>query len=933
MISFQQTRRFDNLSLVPAVWRDRLAPGIPYVFNPSIIAHGDEFVLAYRVVLADGQRHIALCRLDKNLVPRPGSIVPFTETLNYAVETAGIAAPRWAADPRLTWLGSRLYVNFNSGWDPQPNHIYLAEVDPDTLLPLDAAREVVRKGRRRSVEKNWMFFSHDNTVYVVYQYAPLEILKADLSQPDRVMCEPAFLHHWTAWPYEQPYGELRGSASPVRHRDRLYLLAHSAMKIEPCNSLGDGQKRRYVAAMVALAAEPPFAPLAVSMEPLLMLNSAERSLPIGQALNPTTGDSLYASGAAPHDGGLLVSYGISDQYAAVRHVAWDRIEANLVPAIPVAARTPSHYDISSPTNIVQSGPTGTATLRAYWWREQSPLPNGAGDNPTANQSNRFVHGNFGDMVVPYLLRRLTGLPPVNCSDGVRLLTVGSVLQTARDGDVIWGTGVKGAAAGQFRTPAKLHVHATRGPITLDFLRRQGVDVSRVVAMFDPAVLIPHLYAAEVAVLRQQAEDTMQDVLVIPHFADDAVMRKLYPAYEDRILAADTPLLGVIARILRAGLVVSSSLHGLILAEALGVPAVWHRPLMGEDELKYHDYYLGTGRYRIVRVDTLRDAFTVAAMPLPAFDVDAMLASFPSPEELIAYGLIDRRQTLRPGRLIGFSSPLPAGLEALSGWSAPEPHGRWNDGDVAEFAIDVGEYGTGGLCCEWLLSGYLPRQDAVQRISVSDGTSDPVVWTIDRAGEKLFRFPLRADAAVDGKIVLTFRFPDAVSPESLGKANDRRRLAVALKAFRIRLENLALTDDPLVHLAVSGAVVPSESVASGVYRFALDEVTGPVLLLTRVSHVMDRLTGETELGRHDPRALGIAVERIAIRRDASTDDLAAGDPRLIEGWWPAETIGDCAIRWTNGAAVLPVAPGGPVTIELFGVRSARYAPEVETGSAG
>ena len=602
MDNFQKTKRFDNLSLVPPIWRGRLGSGIPYVFNPSVIAHGNDIILAYRIVLADGQRHLALCRLDKDLVPRPESVVAFTHELRYAGQEADNTAPHWAADPRLTWIGQRLYLNFNSGSNQKQNRIYLAEVDPHTLLPLGPAREVQRTDRRRAVEKNWMFFSHDDTAYVIYQFAPLEILKADLSQPDRVVCEPAFLHQWTAWPYEQPYGELRGSASPVLHEGRLYVLAHSACHVEPPGPDSDGPHVRYSAAMVAIAAEPPFEPIAVSAQPLLILNTAEQSLLREAALNPSVDKSLYASGATPYGDDLLVSYGISDQYAAVRRIGWDRVAANLLPVIRPSARMALHRPGPPPTAAVLPRLPSAGTLRAYWWRPHPASPYDATDRTALNMRGQFVHGNFGDMTVPFLLHRLTGLQPRNYEDGVRLLTVGSVLQIARDGDVIWGAGIKGAGADRFRKPGRLHVHATRGPITLDFLRRQGVDVSRVSTTFDPAVLIPHLYADEIAVLRQQATEAMQDVLVIPHFRDDTIMRKLYPAYRDRIVAADTPLFSIIGHILRASLVVSSSLHGLILAEALGVPAVWHRPLMGEDELKFYDYYLGTGRYRIVEED-------------------------------------------------------------------------------------------------------------------------------------------------------------------------------------------------------------------------------------------------------------------------------------------------------------------------------------------
>jgi len=44
-------------------------------------------------------------------------------------------------------------------------------------------------------------------------------------------------------------------------------------------------------------------------------------------------------------------------------------------------------------------------------------------------------------------------------------------------------------------------------------------------------------------------------------------------------------------------IVSSSLHGIIIAETFGIPTAWLRcsdKIVG-GEFKYHDYYLGSGR--------------------------------------------------------------------------------------------------------------------------------------------------------------------------------------------------------------------------------------------------------------------------------------------------------------------------------------------------
>lgn len=46
-------------------------------------------------------------------------------------------------------------------------------------------------------------------------------------------------------------------------------------------------------------------------------------------------------------------------------------------------------------------------------------------------------------------------------------------------------------------------------------------------------------------------------------------------------------------------VYSSSLHGIILAEAYGVPAVMFRSYDKSVDFKYLDYYASTGRYDVL----------------------------------------------------------------------------------------------------------------------------------------------------------------------------------------------------------------------------------------------------------------------------------------------------------------------------------------------
>ena len=77
-------------------------------------------------------------------------------------------------------------------------------------------------------------------------------------------------------------------------------------------------------------------------------------------------------------------------------------------------------------------------------------------------------------------------------------------------------------------------------------------------------------------------------------------------------------------------VISSSLHGIILAETYGTPAVFLHKGIETETLKFYDWYYSTGRYNVVIASTLDEALTVNPMQLPMLtNMQAeLIANFP-----------------------------------------------------------------------------------------------------------------------------------------------------------------------------------------------------------------------------------------------------------------------------------------------------------------
>ncbi len=198
----------------------------------------------------------------------------------------------------------------------------------------------------------------------------------------------------------------------------------------------------------------------------------------------------------------------------------------------------------------------------------------------------------------------------------RLLSVGSILHFARDHDVIWGTGVNGKRPDTDYVFGALDVRAVRGPRTHEFLSRRGIDAPAVFG--DPALLLPCVMPE----LVEHARAKHHPLTVIPNLND-------FSAYEPAptLLDPRSPVGVCLKRIAQSEFVVGSSLHAIVVAESLGIPARLISSTV-EDPFKYEDYYLGTGRPDAKVARTIEQAICMGGESGPIFDAAELLDAFP-----------------------------------------------------------------------------------------------------------------------------------------------------------------------------------------------------------------------------------------------------------------------------------------------------------------
>ncbi len=199
----------------------------------------------------------------------------------------------------------------------------------------------------------------------------------------------------------------------------------------------------------------------------------------------------------------------------------------------------------------------------------------------------------------------------------RLRRLGSSCIFARDGDIVWGSGVNGKFPVERHIFRHLDVRAFRGPLTRDFLLRRGIEAPEIFG--DPALLVADLLAIRFPAPAGHADP----VAFVPNLHDLPAMQ----AWENVVSPLD-PWWSVVRRISSARHVISSSLHGLVVADAFGVPCTYLRLSEEENLFKYEDYILGVGRSAL-RVTRSREE-AVRASPLDPirFDAARLKASFP-----------------------------------------------------------------------------------------------------------------------------------------------------------------------------------------------------------------------------------------------------------------------------------------------------------------
>lgn len=228
--------------------------------------------------------------------------------------------------------------------------------------------------------------------------------------------------------------------------------------------------------------------------------------------------------------------------------------------------------------------------------------------------NKIRRNNWGDDINYWFLKELTDKKIFNYSNLIawmipqsenNILAIGSIIEShCKSNSIIWGSGAMNAQHILQCRPAK--VLAVRGPLTRNLLLSKGIDCPMIYG--DPALLLSLYYHPKV--------EKKYKVGIIPHYMDlrNPLIEKIVKSSDDIILINlknyddwhEIP-----DKINECEMILSSSLHGLIVSDTYNVPNVWvsfSNGVIGGGEFKFMDYFASVQRNTMkpIKIESIAD---------------------------------------------------------------------------------------------------------------------------------------------------------------------------------------------------------------------------------------------------------------------------------------------------------------------------------------
>ena len=242
--------------------------------------------------------------------------------------------------------------------------------------------------------------------------------------------------------------------------------------------------------------------------------------------------------------------------------------------------------------------------------------------------------NFGDVIGPYLISRVTGKQVLNIHtmrySGI--MAVGSILQLInREDMVVWGSGLISEPSPEQSAKLKSYnprVLSVRGKETAKYLLKAGIDVPDNSMYGDPALILPLFYNPSI--------NSFKKIGICPHYIHKSFfLKNINPQDSLSIIDVQSSMETVVNSIASSTVCISTSLHGLIVAQAYSIPWVWleivDNNLTGDD-FKFRDFFSTINESQVVHIK-------VSIAEIVDLDFEALASTAILPDKLYNEELI------------------------------------------------------------------------------------------------------------------------------------------------------------------------------------------------------------------------------------------------------------------------------------------------------
>ena len=211
--------------------------------------------------------------------------------------------------------------------------------------------------------------------------------------------------------------------------------------------------------------------------------------------------------------------------------------------------------------------------------------------------NRGNVSNFGDELSRWIVEKVSGenvkwVNPkkqniIRKNFTTHVLGIGSILHFGSKNSLIWGSGLIKKNSNAPNTK----YYAVRGKFTRQELLRRGYKVPSIYG--DPALLTSKFFTPQVS-------NPLKKIGIIPHYVEFDEINNWYKEnkFSDEFLMIDLrqDISNVLKNIEKCSSLISSSLHGVIVPHAFGIPTLrveFTNKIIG-DGIKYLDYFDSVG---------------------------------------------------------------------------------------------------------------------------------------------------------------------------------------------------------------------------------------------------------------------------------------------------------------------------------------------------